>query len=107
MPNVIINLREAIAKAGRLLLITTLLALCLVDGRYAWAKSATAQQTFDSPEAAVKALGTAIKTDDMDALGSILGSDAEPILSSGDPVADKNARDNFSAKYQEMHRIAY
>ena len=28
-------------------------------------------------------------------------------LSSGDPVADNNARDNFVAKYDQMHRLAY
>jgi len=37
----------------------------------------------------------------------MLGSDADQLLSSGDPVADKNARDTFVAKYREMHRLAY
>ena len=55
----------------------------------------------------MNALATAAETGDMKTLRSILGSDAEPILSSGDPVADKNARDNFATKYREMHRIAY
>ncbi len=65
------------------------------------------QQVFSSAAAAAKALVTAAQSDDTNALESILGSDAKEILSSGDPVADNNARDNFVAKYDEMHRLAY
>jgi hypothetical protein len=36
-----------------------------------------------------------------------LGPDSDQILSSGDPVADKNAREDFARRYQEMHRLAY
>jgi Protein of unknown function (DUF2950) len=107
MSNIIVNAGATIASASRPLFITTLLTLCLLACPCAWADTSAAQQTFDSPEAAVKVLVTAAEADDMNALRSILGSDAEPILSSGDPVADKNARDNFAAKYREMHRIAY
>lgn len=73
----------------------------------ALAEGPASQQVFNSPAAAAAALVTAAKSDDMNALGSILGSDAKEILSSGDPVADKNARDNFVTKYNEMHRPAY
>jgi hypothetical protein len=73
----------------------------------ALAEGPASQQVFNSPDAAATALVTAAKSDDMSALGSILGSDAKEILSSGDPVADKNARDNFVSKYNEMHRLAY
>ena len=65
------------------------------------------QQVFPTPEAAGKALVTATKADDTSALGSILGPDANQILSSGDPVADNNAREDFVRRYQEMHRFAY
>jgi len=65
------------------------------------------QQVFNSAAAAAAALAGAAKTDDMEALTSILGGDAKEILSSGDPVADNNARDDFVAKYNEMHRLAY
>jgi hypothetical protein len=43
----------------------------------------------------------------MKALNSILGPDAAQILSSGDPVADNNARDTFVRRYEQMHRLAY
>jgi hypothetical protein len=65
------------------------------------------QQVFPSVAAAAKALVAAARIDDMAALSSILGGDAKEILSSGDPVADNNARDNFVAKYEQMQRLAY
>jgi hypothetical protein len=71
------------------------------------ARSAEQQQVFPSGAAAAKALVAAAHTDDMNALSSILGPDAKEILSSGDPVADNNARDTIVAKYGEMHRLAY
>lgn len=74
---------------------------------FASADDAATQQVFPTPEAAVIALIAADKADDMKALSSILGPDSDQILSSGDPVADKNARDDFARRYQEMHRLAY
>ena len=65
------------------------------------------QQVFPSGTAAAKALVAAAHADDMNALSSILGGDAKEILSSGDPVADNNARENIVAKYNEMHRLGY
>jgi hypothetical protein len=64
------------------------------------------QEAFNTPQAATLALVAAARSADMRRLTSILGSDAEQILSSGDPVADSNARLNFVAKYDEMHRLA-
>lgn len=65
------------------------------------------QQVFPTAAAAVSALVAADKADDVKALSSILGPDSDQILSSGDPVADKNARDEFVRRYDEMHRLAY
>jgi len=65
------------------------------------------QQTFSSADGAVGALVMAAKTDDMKALNAILGPAAGKILSSGDRVADNNARENFVRQYQAMHRLAY
>jgi hypothetical protein len=107
MSNLIVNVGAKRAMAFRPSLIAILLALCMVTGPRSWADDSGAQKTFDSPEAAVNALVTAVEAGDMNTLHSILGDDADRILSSGDPVADKNARDNFTAKYREMHRLAY
>jgi hypothetical protein len=67
----------------------------------------TAQQTFQTPEAAGSALVAAAQADDTKALSSILGPAADEILSSGDPIADNNAREDFIRRYREMHRFAY
>ena len=65
------------------------------------------QQVFASAPAAAKALIDAAHADDMKALELILGKDAKEVISSGDPIADNNARDTLVEKYNEMHRVAY
>jgi len=71
------------------------------------AQGAAAQQVFKSPDAAASALVDAAKASQMDALSSILGPEAKQILSSGDAVADANARAEFVRRYEEMHRFGY
>src|SRR6266851_518809 len=107
MSNMLANVGVKIRKSHRPVFITTLLLLCLLVCSSARADGSTGQKTFDSPEAAIDALVTAAEAGDMNTLRSILGGRAEPLLSSGDLVADRNARDNFAVKYREMHRIAY
>ena len=82
-------------------------ACCLMLASTAIAATSSGQQVFPSAAAAAKALVGAARIDDMAALSSILGGDAKEVLSSGDPVADNNARDNFVAKYDQMQRLAY
>ena len=53
------------------------------------------------------ALVEAARSDNMTALASILGIHSKAILYSGDPVEDNNTRENFVAKYDQMHRVAY
>lgn len=50
---------------------------------------------FPTPERAVEALITAAKTADTPALLALFGPDARDFLTSGDPVADRRARDVF------------
>ena len=83
------------------------LACCFLLASTAIAATSSGQQVFPSVTAAAQALVGAARTDDMAALSSILGNDAKEILSSGDPVADNSARDNFVAKYDQMQRLAY
>jgi hypothetical protein len=63
------------------------------------------QRTFPLAADATKALIASLQADDQPALVNILGPDAKDILSSGDDVEDKNDRDQFVQKYQQMHRI--
>jgi hypothetical protein len=87
--------------------ISAFLLVCLFATPFASAEESAVQQVFPSPDAAVSALVAASKADDIKALNSILGPQADQVVSSGDPVADNNARDNFVRRYQEMHRLAY
>jgi len=63
------------------------------------------QKTFSSAAQASRALVAALRTEDQPALLKILGADADSIISSGDAVEDKNDRDQFVQKYQQMHRL--
>jgi len=65
----------------------------------------TAQKTFKSPEAAVQALIKAAQAKDAQAVLAVLGQPAEQLVNSGDPVADKNAREGFLAKYQAKNSL--
>jgi hypothetical protein len=63
------------------------------------------QRTFSSPAQASRALFLAAQAGDERALLEIFGPDGKEIVSSGDPVEDKNSRDQFVRKYQEMKRL--
>lgn len=99
--------KDKISFARPAVALSALVLACLFFPLSTSAEGATTQQVFPRPDAAVSALVAAGKTDDMKALSSILGPDADQVLSSGDPVADKNARDDFALRYQEMHRLEY
>lgn len=63
------------------------------------------QQDFESPEAAAQALAAAVQSAESGALLKVLGREAEPVLSSGDPVQDKNSRDRFLQAYSSAHAL--
>ncbi|MGO8793206.1 MAG: DUF2950 domain-containing protein [Candidatus Sulfotelmatobacter sp.] len=63
------------------------------------------QKTFSSPAEACKALVEAVKNDDQSMLLSVLGAKAKAIVNSGDDAEDKQDRDQFVQKYQQMHRL--
>jgi Protein of unknown function (DUF2950) len=79
--------------------------LLLVAG---YAGSGFAQEpqtkTFSSPAEASNALFQAAQGEDEQALEAILGAGKE-VTSSSDEVEDKLEREQFSQKYQEMHRL--
>ncbi len=63
------------------------------------------QQTFSSAGEASQALVTALQSDDRKSLLTLLGPGATGILSSGDETEDKENREQFVQKYQQMHRL--
>ncbi|MFD0988269.1 DUF2950 domain-containing protein [Methyloligella solikamskensis] len=67
--------------------------------------AASAQQEFDTPDAAAEALVAAAKESDKNKLLEILGPEGETVIGSGDPVADKNTRDAFVSAYEEKHSL--
>ncbi len=64
------------------------------------------QKTFNSAQDAGQALYDAAKAADKTAAEAVLGASSASILSSGDEVEDKNARDTFIKRYEQMNRWA-
>jgi hypothetical protein len=65
-------------------------------GAAAASPAPTPQKTFDTPKQAADALIQAAAANDTSALMEILGPDSKDIISSGDPVEDKNAIAKFA-----------
>lgn len=63
------------------------------------------QHVFQSPEDASTALFAAAQHTDNRSLLEILSLAGKEIVSSGDPAEDRKNRDNFVAKYSQMHRV--
>lgn len=63
------------------------------------------QKIFASPDKAVSAFIDALTKNDQKELLAILGPEGESLLSSGDPVADKQGKDDFLQKMGEKHTI--
>jgi len=63
-----------------------------------------AVKVFASPDDAASAMIAAAKSGDKDAVFAIFGPDSKGLISSGDPVQDKNAVNAFVEGYGVMHR---
>jgi len=63
------------------------------------------EKTFASPGDAVLTLYKAVKSGDSTTTNAIFGSNAGPILHTGDDVADRNMAANFLRHYDQMHRV--
>ena len=66
---------------------------------------APAQRSFASPDEAVNALVAAIRAADRKALIDILGPQGNPLVWSGDAVADRAAFQRFTVAYDRAHRL--
>jgi hypothetical protein len=85
--------------------ITLLGSVVLCAALFVLCESARAQEQFTTPEDAVSALVEAAKSQDQKGLLTVLGPDGKAIVSSGDPVADANARDSFVSAYDAKHDL--
>jgi Protein of unknown function (DUF2950) len=63
------------------------------------------QSHFSTPQQAVDALVAATRSDQTAELARILGPAGALLIRSGDPVADRDARQHFVTAYDEQHRI--
>ena len=63
------------------------------------------QRTFTSPEEAVEALVTALRSNDVNALEAIFGPGSRDLFISGDPVKDQSGREQFLKFYDEKNRL--
>ncbi len=89
----------------RIFQLGTFIAL-LISVNIGYVAAQAAQKTYASPDEATLALVSAVKADDSNLLITILGPEAKDIVHSGDDVADKQAREKFLQKYDQMHRFA-
>ena len=72
---------------------------------FALSGQALAQQDYKTPQAAAEALAAAAKSSDAEAALVVLGHNGQDIISSGDKVADDNARQKFVAAYDAKHAV--
>jgi Protein of unknown function (DUF2950) len=80
-------------------------ALVLAAGQVASMPPQSAQKTFATPQQAADALIEAAQSYDLPALEKILGPESEDLLSSEDPVRDKNTAAEFAAKARQKTEV--
>jgi hypothetical protein len=95
---------DSLARRLAAMLAPALFAL-FVLGLAQWSQAqSSSAATFASAKAASEALVQAVQNHDEQALDAILGAGRE-VTSTGDDTVDKLEREQFSRKYQEMHRL--
>lgn len=67
--------------------------------------AASEHRGYDSPEAAVEALAAALAANDVDTAKRIFGPGGDSLLEWGDPVAEKQDREKFTAMYEAKHEL--
>lgn len=77
--------------------------IVMPTGRYF--DAAAQQKSFASAEEAVKAAIAATRANSEKDLVAIFGTQVKELISSGDPVADKQKRDGFIKAYDEKNRL--
>jgi hypothetical protein len=97
MPNRSVSKRYATAV---LLISVVLHSRCTADS-----PTYQNQRAFDKPETAVTTLADAVKARDSKVLDEIFGPEGRSVLASGDPVADKNAREVFTVAFAEQWKL--
>jgi Protein of unknown function (DUF2950) len=107
--------RETMVEANRNYLCATprwCVAVLSFAAALAWAAASTSavaadteQQTFASPQQAVEALAAAVRAGATDQLLHLFGPQGDKLVRSGDPIADKEARERFMTAYAKANKI--
>src|SRR6266851_7217248 len=99
------NLKPTMSSGRRLSWMVAVVFILLLIGQSQLGFGQTSQpKTFSSPSEASSALFQAVQSEDEQAVEAILGAGKE-VTSSSDEVEDKLEHEQFSQKYQEMHRL--
>jgi hypothetical protein len=105
MFHIIFKIKNVSWQFGVAIILTMLLVVCAGYSPAQAAAKGAQQKTYASPEAAIKALVDAVKSDDVKELRAILGPESEKLISSGDDVADKTFREKFVKAYEDKNKI--
>jgi hypothetical protein len=97
-------MKNVLSAAARPMLLAAGLGAMLWSGASIAAPKA---ETFASPEKAVDALVAASRANDSVALLKLFGPAGKDLISSGDPIADKDARARFVERYGAAEKILY
>ena len=100
-----INNKERSARYALRLFAAAVLVMTFIFGGIN-AGAAVKQKGFATPEEAVNAFAAAMRSNDEKELLSIFGAAGKELISSGDPVRDKNRREKFVSDYDRKNRIA-
>lgn len=91
-------------KPGKIAITTQFILLTVVILIVGCKSNKPSTGAFATPDEAANALVAAAKSGDQNALLEIFGPDSKEIISSGDPVQDKNTAAAFVSGYEVMHR---
>jgi hypothetical protein len=104
MSNVILNNDSNSFWSAVLVLVVSAIIIMCTTFKYANGEDIK-QKSYASPEEAVKALINAVRSGNKEELLAVLGPESEEIISSGDEVADKAARENFLIGYEQKNEL--
>src|SRR5690242_3703899 len=88
------------------MLTTAMMLFALSAGVVSGKAQEAGQKTFGTPQDAGKALFDAVQSNGTADDIVVLGASAASLVSSGDEVQDKNNRETFLKRYQQMNRWA-
>ncbi|MGH7486421.1 MAG: DUF2950 family protein, partial [bacterium] len=90
---------------GQGMRVVVVAAVVTLFGLVGTSHAAAAQKSFATADEAVKTAIAAVRSNSDKDLLAIFGAQANDLLSSGDPVADKERRANFLAAYDQKNRL--